>query len=48
MSPPAKVLLQNIEMLRPGGFYKPGTKAHARAVSDLRTLAAALIALGVR
>lgn len=46
MSAPAAVLLQNIRMTRPGGFYRKGTKAHAKAVADLRTLAAAIIAIG--
>lgn len=46
MSVPAKVLLQNIRMTAPGGFYRAGTKGHARACADARILAAAIIAFG--
>lgn len=46
MSAPAKVLLQNVAMVSPGGFYRKGTKAHAKASADLRILAAAIIAVG--
>lgn len=46
MSVPAKVLLQNLRMCAPGGFYRRGTKRHDKASADLRALAAAIIAIG--
>lgn len=48
MSAPAAVLLQNVRMTAKGGFYRKGTKRHAKACADLRELAAAIIAMGCK